>query len=166
MTRSWIILVLMSCLAVSAQMPEMGDFYYVIFPRQATVGQQVKFEAKEFSGCQKVFTTTYTMEPTPISSKLTFLLRLRSTKGEGCGLTFGYSGPIAIFENLKPGIYKIQFDSLSEFKRDLGDTNSFEVMSSTAISKGRAKAKSTEFSQPKRERTIRIDGKQISKKMK
>jgi hypothetical protein len=120
MIRFSIILALMFSVAAHAQMPEVGDFYYVISPRKALVGQQVRFEANVFSGCQRYYTTTYSIEPTPISSRPTFILRLKSTTGEGCGPALGYSGPIVIFENLKVGVYKIQFDSTSEFKKELG----------------------------------------------
>ena len=79
MNRFWAVLLIVGATNTFSQMPEQGHFYYTIAPKRAMAGEGVLFEAKVFNACQSYYTSTYTIEPTPISSTPTFILKLKST---------------------------------------------------------------------------------------
>jgi hypothetical protein len=123
-------------------MPAQGSFYYTLTPRQAKPGQAVTFEALEFNMCLYIFDVTYELLLTPISSKKTIIINMNAKRRPQCALAAGYSGPKIVFENLGVGAYILQFDSTSEFKKDLGDTNKFEIIPpSSLVFKNKPKTK-------------------------
>jgi hypothetical protein len=109
------------------QMPEPGSFYYTLSPREVKSGQPVTFEVFEFNMCLYSYDVTYELQPTPISSKKTMIINMVAKRRPSCATAAGYSGPKIIFENLDVGAYVLKFDSISDFKKDLGDTNKFEI---------------------------------------
>lgn len=121
------ILALFSCSLALPQMPAPGSLYYKLTPREANIGQPVTFEGFEFNMCLYFYDVTYELLPTPISSKKTMIINMNAKRRPQCATAAGYSGPKIIFENMEVGTYILQFDSTSDFKRDLGDTNKFEI---------------------------------------
>lgn len=113
--------------------PPIGDFYYTLTPKVATSGQRVTFEAFEYNACLYSYDVSYELLPTPISSKRTTLINIKAIQGPNCATLMGYSGPKIEFENFQIGLYKIQFDSTSDFKKDLGDSSYFEVIGASFI---------------------------------
>lgn len=155
-------LILLFALSAFSQMPETGDFYYTLTPRQAVVGQSVTFQAFEFNLCLYGYDVTYELLPTPISSKRVMYINIVAKRKPKCATAAGYSGPHVVFDNLEAGGYRLKFDSTSDFKRDLGDTGYFEISPpSMTISKNipRTKSGSKMKSLGKR----RIDGRKTEK---
>jgi hypothetical protein len=111
-----------------SQMSAVGDFHYILSHRVAEVGQTVVFEAREFDIQQCDYDVTYELLPTPISSKRTFDVNMIAKRRPECRTLSGYSGPKVVFDSLSWGVYRLQFDSSSDFRKDLGDTNSFEIL--------------------------------------
>ncbi len=116
-----------------SQMPSTGEFFYKLSPREARVGQPVTFEAFEFNMCLYSYDVSYELLPTPISSKKTMIININAKRKPSCATAAGYSGPKINFENLGIGVYLLKFDSTSDFKKDLGDTNQFEITSSLKL---------------------------------
>lgn len=141
----------------SAQMPATGDFYYTLSPRQATLGQTVTFEAFTFGMCLYSYNVTYTLLPTPISSKLTRIVNLVAKVAPFCATATGYSGPKATFKDLGVGVYILQFDSTSDYKATLGDTNRFEIVAPSMGLKRKESAAATLYEAPFWD-GFRIDG--------
>lgn len=110
----------------------MGDFHYILSRRVAEVGQTVIFEAREYNICLYGYDVTYELLPTPISSKRTFDIKIVAKRKPECATLAGYSGPKVVFDSLSWGVYRLQFDSSSDFRKDLGDTNSFEILHPSA----------------------------------
>jgi hypothetical protein len=144
------------------QMPAQGTFYYQLTPRQATVGQPITFECFVFNMCLYFYEVTYELLPTPISSKKTTIINMNAKIKPQCATAAGYSGPKIVFENLEVGAYILQFDSTSDFKKDLGDSNKFEIIPpSSLVSKTKSEKK---IGDPWiRLETTRIDGKEIKR---
>lgn len=135
LSKPVILALLFTCLAYP-QMPQTGSFYYTLSPREAKVGQPVTFQVFEFNLCLYGYDVTYELLPTPISSKKTSIINMVAKRKPACATAAGYSGPLVVFENLQAGVYRLQFDSTSDFKKDLGDTNHFEIATpSMSISK-------------------------------
>lgn len=152
--------ILLFSASVFPQMPVPGDFYYKLAPREALIGQPVGFQAFEFNMCLYDYDVTYESLPTPISSKRTTILSMKAKRKPECAAAAGYSGPRLVFENLPAGAYILQFDSTSDFKRDLGDTNRFEVLPPASIAdRNRTKRKPAAPWEGKASR--RLDGKAL-----
>lgn len=115
-----------------SQMPPVGDFHYILSPREADIGQSVTFEAREFDMHQCDYDVTYELLPTPISSKRTWDVNMIAKRRPHCRALSGYSGPKVLFDSLPWGVYRLQFDSASDFRKDLGDSNSFEILQPSA----------------------------------
>src|SRR5690606_16761335 len=113
------------------------DFYYILSPREADSGQSVTFEAREYNGCLYRYDVTYELPPTPISSKRTWDVNMIAKRRPECLTLTGYSGPKDVFDSLPWGVYRLLFDSSSDFRRDLGDTNSFEILQPSASIAGK-----------------------------
>ncbi|MDB5105403.1 MAG: hypothetical protein JWP91_3092 [Fibrobacteres bacterium] len=120
-------LVVLFASAAFPQMPATGSFYYTLAPREAKGGEPVTFQVFEFNMCMYRYDVTYTLLPTQISSKKTMIVNMVAVRRPECALAAGYSGPRVVFENLEAGAYVLQFDSTSEFRVELGDTNRFEI---------------------------------------
>lgn len=122
-----LLIIAASAFTAFPQMPAIGSFHYKLEPREAKVGQAVTFEGFEFNICLYDYDLTYELLPTPISSKKTTIINMIAKRRPKCATLVGYSGPKATFENLDAGVYVLHFDSTSDFQKDLGDTNRFEI---------------------------------------
>lgn len=105
----------------------IGGFRYSIEPRKAVVGEKVTFIAEEFNTSLYGYEVTYEVLPTPISSRLTWNLRIKAERNPISLPAAGYSGPKVVFDSLRAGFYRVEFDSASDFRHPLGDSATFEV---------------------------------------
>jgi hypothetical protein len=163
MRAGQVFLVLFFASIAYPQMPATGSFYYSLTPREAKVGQTVTFEVFEFNMCLYFYDVTYELQPTPISSKRTMIVNMVAKRKPSCATAAGYSGPKVFFENLDVGAYVLKFDSTSDFKKDLGDTNKFEI-TPPSMSASKKKFGGKSANHWKKLGNRRIDGKEVRTK--
>jgi hypothetical protein len=93
----------------------------------------VTLTCREYGNSIKSYQVTWVLEPTPISSKRTYVIRLKATANP-IGLPMvGVSELKAEFTDLQVGAYRIHFDADSDFQADLGDGADFEVAASLRV---------------------------------
>jgi len=128
-----LILIVGVFVGIGSSQPFMNWFYYNLSPKSVEPGQPVTFECIKMGTTIYGYTTTWVVEPTPVNLKTTHIIRVTS-KRDAAGLPMlGTSGPKLIFELSEPAVYRIEWDSTSDFKEDLGDTAVFEVLGPVGI---------------------------------